>query len=132
MTLEERQELGIEYFREGIPCPFLEDESCSIHSDRPLACREYLVTSPAYNCIAPTPETIEMVAMPKKISATMNKISKKDSPGNSPGYIPLIAVLNWTEENPDRFPMRSDPEWMRIALLEMKSKEKAGQQTNTS
>src|SRR4051812_30585124 len=37
-------ELGLTYFRVGVPCPFLEDESCSIHKDRPLACREYLVT----------------------------------------------------------------------------------------
>ena len=45
-------ELGLAYFRLGIPCPFLEEESCSIHPDRPLACREYLVTSPAANCAA--------------------------------------------------------------------------------
>ncbi len=132
LTLEERKVLGIEYFREGIPCPFLEDESCSIHSDRPLACREYLVTSAAENCISPTPNTIEMVAMPKKPSAALNKISKKDSPNDSPGYIPLISVLNWTDENPDRFPMRSGPEWIRIALLELKSNETASKQKNTS
>jgi Fe-S-cluster containining protein len=47
--------LGTTYFRQGIACPFLEDESCSIHSDRPLACREYLVTSPAANCRQPSP-----------------------------------------------------------------------------
>jgi Fe-S-cluster containining protein len=36
-----------------MPCPFLEDESCSIHPDRPLVCREYLVTSPAELCAGP-------------------------------------------------------------------------------
>src|SRR6478736_2744986 len=50
-------EVGLEYFRMGIACPFLEDESCSIHRDRPLTCREYLVTSPAENCSSPSPET---------------------------------------------------------------------------
>ncbi len=44
------------YFRLGIPCPFLEQESCSIHADRPLACREYLVTSPASCCAGGTGE----------------------------------------------------------------------------
>ena len=42
-----RRQLGLDYFLTRIPCPFLEDESCSIHPDRPIACREYLVTSPA-------------------------------------------------------------------------------------
>ena len=52
-TAEERTELAYEYFKHGIACPFLEDESCSIHPDRPMACREYLVSSPAENCRAP-------------------------------------------------------------------------------
>ncbi len=43
------------YFHLGIACPFLEDESCSIHADRPISCREYLVTSPAVNCADPKP-----------------------------------------------------------------------------
>ncbi|HEY5241787.1 MAG TPA: YkgJ family cysteine cluster protein [Polyangiaceae bacterium] len=30
---------------ETVSCPFLEEESCSIHPDRPPICREYLVTS---------------------------------------------------------------------------------------
>ena len=32
---------GLAYLRLGIPCPFLEDESCSIYEDRPLVCRDY-------------------------------------------------------------------------------------------
>ena len=43
---DERESLGLAYFALGIPCPFLEEELCSIHADRPLVCREFLVTSP--------------------------------------------------------------------------------------
>ncbi len=43
---ERNCQVGLEYFRRHVACPFLEDESCSIHPDRPIACREYLVTSP--------------------------------------------------------------------------------------
>ena len=46
-------------------CPFLEEESCSIHPDRPLVCREYLVTSPAELCAGPTQEGVTPVAVPK-------------------------------------------------------------------
>ncbi|WP_247648405.1 YkgJ family cysteine cluster protein [Pseudodesulfovibrio sp. zrk46] len=38
------------YWELSIPCPFLEDESCSIHPDRPVACRQYLVTSAPSKC----------------------------------------------------------------------------------
>ena len=38
---KERRNLAIDYFGMDIPCPFLIDESCSIHENRPLACREY-------------------------------------------------------------------------------------------
>ena len=53
------------YFALGIPCPFLEEESCSIHPDRPLVCREYLVTSPAELCAGPTQEGVTPVPVPK-------------------------------------------------------------------
>src|SRR5580765_6033385 len=33
------RELSVAYFAQGIACPFLEDESCSIHPERPLVCR---------------------------------------------------------------------------------------------
>lgn len=46
--------LALDYFRLGLPCPFLEAESCSIHSFRPMSCREHLVTSPAALCSIPT------------------------------------------------------------------------------
>jgi Fe-S-cluster containining protein len=45
--------LALDYFQLGLPCPFLESESCSIHSFRPTSCREHLVTSPAELCAAP-------------------------------------------------------------------------------
>jgi len=38
------------YFSLGIPCPFLEDVSCSIYEDRPITCREFLVTLPPEFC----------------------------------------------------------------------------------
>ncbi len=45
--------LAIDYFKLGLPCPFLEAESCSIHPFRPTACREHLVTSPPEMCSVP-------------------------------------------------------------------------------
>src|SRR5262245_40160045 len=50
--------LAISYFNQQVPCPFLEEESCSIHPERPITCREYLVMSPAENCSKPYTETV--------------------------------------------------------------------------
>lgn len=43
-------DLKKQYLDLRIPCPFLMDRSCSIHSQRPLACRQYLVTSSPSLC----------------------------------------------------------------------------------
>src|SRR4051812_39631140 len=64
MDEEQRKTIAPEYFALGMACPFLEFESCSIHPDRPIACREYLVTSPAEFCASPTPEKVDRIASP--------------------------------------------------------------------
>jgi Fe-S-cluster containining protein len=78
---DERQALGLEYFGLGIACPFLEDESCSIHPERPLACREYLVTSPAEYCADPEPERVEMVPVPVSTAGTLARLRSDDRSG---------------------------------------------------
>jgi len=68
---EDREKLALAYLALRIACPFLEDESCSIHPDRPLSCREYLVTSPAEFCSNPDRERIAMVDVPRRLSTMM-------------------------------------------------------------
>lgn len=103
--------LGIEYFRLGIACPFLEAESCSIHPDRPIACREYLVTSPAERCAAPTPETIDAVKLPGSVS---NALSRIDDPRarREASWVPLILAPQWADAHPDRAAPRTGPDLM--------------------
>ncbi len=57
-------QMSIDYFHAGVPCPFLEDENCSIHPIRPLICREYLVTSPAELCQDPSLYQISAIHLP--------------------------------------------------------------------
>jgi Fe-S-cluster containining protein len=107
----EQQELVLEYFREGIPCPFLVDESCSIHADRPVACREYLVTSPAENCAAPSAEGIAMVKLLTKPSKTLMKIGQVRQI-RGVNFIPLVMALRWAEGNEDKFAEKTGEQWM--------------------
>lgn len=74
LSKDELTTLGIEYFKLQIPCPFLENESCSIYKNRPLACREYLVTSPAINCANPTSDSVQCVNIPIKLSVALAEI----------------------------------------------------------
>ncbi len=115
LSVEEKRRLGLEYFQQGIACPFLEDESCGIHPDRPLACREYLVTSPAANCAAPAAETVHCVAMPGSVSRVVQKLAAT----REVYWVPLILALDWAGEHPDQTSPRSGPEWLQTVFKQL-------------
>lgn len=108
---DEARSIGMEYFRLGIACPFLEDESCSIHPDRPLVCREYLVTSPAENCRQPTPETIDQVRLPAQVSNVLLEMERGQAAGPL-AWIPLSLALRWAAGNSEPAASRTGPEWV--------------------
>ena len=100
-------DIGMRYFREGVACPFLEDEACSIHPDRPLACRQYLVTSPARNCENPSPSSIKTVALPAQPSQALLLADSTDSRVT---WMPLVYALTYVEQVPPRPPSRTAPD----------------------
>ncbi len=115
LSLEAKRQLGLEYFQQGIACPFLEEESCGIHPDRPLACREYLVTSPAINCAAPSAETVQCVEMPGSVSRVVQKLTAT----RAVSWVPLILALDWADEHPDPSPLRAGPEWLQTVFKQL-------------
>lgn len=112
MDAEQRKALGLKYFRLGIACPFLEDESCSIYSERPIACREYLVTSPAANCANPTAETVKCVRVSLEVSRTIRSFGG-DWRAPTDRFVPLIVALEWAAANPDTTKPLPGPELIR-------------------
>ncbi len=107
---EKYTETVTNYMNEGIPCPFLEDESCSIHPDRPLVCREYLVTSPAENCANPTAETIKKVPIILKPSKALLKVGQtRNTEGLS--SLMMIEALDFVERHPDIFEEKTGERW---------------------
>ncbi len=102
-----------EYFTYQIACPFLENESCSIHESRPIACREYLVTSPAEHCSSATGEKIENVKYFLKIKDAVISMSQNNLKAELP-FVPLIRLLEWTEKHNDDSPAREGKDWMQI------------------
>jgi Fe-S-cluster containining protein len=104
--------LALDYFAQGIPCPFLENESCSIYEERPVVCREYLVTSPAENCAQPTPGSVRRVALAAKVSTALTRMGRDPSTAQV-RWIPLTLALEWADDHPDDLPRRTGPEWLR-------------------
>lgn len=109
----ELKQAALAYFREGIPCPFLEDESCSIHKNRPVICREYLVTSPASNCSDPIEERIEMVPLPINASDGVRKLGRTQAIGRR-DFLPMVRALEWVAEHPNQAKPKTGEEWLGV------------------
>ncbi len=88
--------LPMDYFHAGVPCPFLIDESCSIHPIRPLVCREYLVT------LRPDPlrrsgdSPVAPVPVPLHLAHILDRMGAELEPGTQ-GWIPLVFLFAWME-----------------------------------
>ena len=96
----ERNALGLAYFRARLPCPFLEDESCSVHADRPVICREFLVTSDPRHCAEPSPLTTRRVRLDARISRGLSALDAAPTDKRSATWVPLTLALEWTESQP--------------------------------
>jgi Fe-S-cluster containining protein len=114
------RDLSTAYFALGIACPFLEEESCSIHPDRPLVCREYLVTSPAELCAGLTQEGVTPVPVPKTSLAARGLDEDRPEVNTAGRWFPLALLLEWSKARPRRPPARRPgPEWIERFLKRM-------------
>jgi Fe-S-cluster containining protein len=104
------REISVAYFATGVPCPFLEDESCSIHPDRPLVCREYLVTSPAELCAGPQQKGVTPVAVPKLSLAAQRLQDESES------WFPLALLMAWSRKPRTPAKRRPGTEWVQRFL----------------
>lgn len=100
-----READGMNYFLLGIPCPFLEDEACSIHPDRPLSCRDYLVTSPAERCADTEDRRIDMVPLDWQVIHSVLRAAREE------GWLPLVQALDERPAPPP--PTRTGPDLLR-------------------
>jgi Fe-S-cluster containining protein len=110
--------IGLDYFRLSLPCPFLENESCSIHADRPIACREYLVTSPPEECGRLSEGRISGVPLPAEVGRAVRAVDGEVSGSNS-GWVPLVLALEWAEAHAERPPSMTGPDilWAVLSRL---------------
>jgi Fe-S-cluster containining protein len=106
---DELRQLTADYFACGVPCPFLEEESCSIHLHRPLICREYTVTSPSERCADPSQQDIDRIAVPIHFSDLLRRFA--DGKGDRPyRWLPLVLALNWASQESEPMPRLPGPQ----------------------
>ena len=124
MSNQERLDLATEFFYEGVSCPLLEDGACSIHKDRPLVCREYLVTTPAENCSDPANNPIDRVFFPTALSTPLRDLGKNPEIKASPPFLPLMLSLVWAERFPESSEEKPGKDWMNEFLSYIEQYEK--------
>ena len=117
----ELAKLILEYFAQGIPCPFLENESCSIHGSRPISCRDYLVTSPAKNCASLTGEGVDRVKYQYNVKKAFFAINRDpELKDEKASFLPMIRMLEWSKEHgSDDSPTLEGIDWMQKFLAEL-------------
>jgi Fe-S-cluster containining protein len=104
------------YFRQQIPCPFLENESCSIYADRPLVCREYLVTSPAERCARLYEVPIDPLELPIHMGDVLVHVGHEMA-GADKEAIPLVLALEWAEAHPGALARKADGiQWLQAMM----------------
>ena len=93
--------LGLGYFAQRIPCPFLEDESCSIHPHRPLVCREYLVSSDPAHCADPGGEHVMPIKLDRRLAVAVARTGMEDG---RPHYVAMTALFEFVATHPEAPP----------------------------
>jgi len=103
------------YFEAGIACPFLENEACSIYSERPMICREYNVVTPAPLCASLSPEVRDVprpIRMSEVMTAAVNELLGRDD-----FSIPLTLALEWASVHRSAFTEEGDGSEMAELLV---------------
>lgn len=116
MTDEEILKAGADYFHHYFDCPFLEAEECTIYQERPMACREYMVTSPAEQCFpASKLFDVNVVLLPANMARALARASR---PAGYPGAgrVPLAIAPAWVEAHPEDAPPREAVELLKEVI----------------
>ena len=121
-------EFADDYFHLGIACPFLENESCSIHEARPMTCRSFSVTSPAENCQNPTPDNIALLKhpLPRPLEAFGRAIVGAPE-GTPTPWVPLVLALDYARSVPEPAPEYTGPQLLQAVFEAMTGTEISGE-----
>ena len=118
LSTQEKVELGLDYHRLGIACPFLEDERCSIYGERPLVCRQYVVTSHPSCCTDPSGGAVTRVPLTLNVFHALTRTEVNE--GEEPRTVLMICALEMGSAGEETF--ETAPGWFRRFANEARAK----------
>ncbi len=95
---EDMEPVNRDYYAKRLPCPFLDDDVCSLYDARPAACRELLVTSPAEWCQNMDTQPIRVLPVPFRIGTVLS-LMWATLTGGVARLIPLPVALDWADRH---------------------------------
>lgn len=110
------RQIDVDYFRQGLACPFLENDACGIYALRPFICRSYSVTSPRQACSDPYAHEIEKVEIKRNVGAMLAAFA-----GHLYGLkivVPLPLALEWAERFEGLKRLRKPGTWMFARIMD--------------
>ena len=110
---DELDPINRSYYALRAPCPYLENEMCSIYEARPAACRELLVTSPAELCQDLEQNPVATLPVSMRVSSILGLVWGTLT-SSSPRLIPLPMALEWAE----RHEAEAKRNWTGSSLLD--------------
>ena len=87
---ERRRQLRRRYFDQAIPCPLLEDGTCVVRDERPLICRDYLVSSDPVHCSTMDSQRVVRI---RRNSNTPQRFAEAEARGGRKSHYVLAIAL---------------------------------------
>lgn len=96
-----------------LPCPFLTDGICSIYEQRPLACREHMVTGSTSFCLDPRSVSGHVFKLPLSILEAVGQLAAQLEQTNIEAVMLPLAFFD-----SERYVSRSQRHWEAREMLE--------------
>jgi Fe-S-cluster containining protein len=93
---DDNNRVACAYFEQRLPCPFLVNQSCSIHAWRPIACREYNVSSSSLLCADPFRNAVVAIKLHRRMSAGLALFCAQAA-GLPVGLVPMPLLFDYYE-----------------------------------
>jgi Fe-S-cluster containining protein len=107
---------GLSWFRQNLACPFLDNEICLVHADRPFPCRNHLALSEVRHCSEPESGKIR-VMNPRFSLGTVMAILTSEFMAEEPLKLPLAALEDWVRLHPAYAERRFPAEALSVRFL---------------
>jgi len=109
------------YYRLRIDCPFLENEACTIHAERPVACRQIVVSSPPEHCAELSPQVRPFDVVGGPAFPWMPAVERTPG-GRFVEYLALVLAPEFLEKHPEEPAPRAGTEWLSEFLARMQQR----------